>query len=68
MMAVRDEHYLCKGGIWMANGPDCESCIHVKACVFAAFGKFCPMWQSREPQPEGEDPNEAWRRGDDIEP
>ena len=45
--------------------PDCYTCIRWDECENAVAGKFCPMWQSKEPEPKGEDPNDAWNRGDD---
>ena len=51
--------------------PSCATCVHVDACdhlpVESVRGKvFCTQWQSKEPQPKGEDPNEAWERGDEA--
>lgn len=45
--------------------PDCGTCVRKDECERAREGCFCPMWQGREPEPKGEDPNEAWRRGDE---
>ena len=50
-----------------AEGPDCKTCIHREECEFAVDGNFCPYWQSQAPEPKGEDPNDAWARGDDVE-
>ena len=50
-----------------ALGPDCKTCIHREECEAAQDGHFCPSWQSRAPEPKGEDPNDAWARGDDVE-
>lgn len=50
-----------------ALGPDCKTCIHREECEFAVDGNFCPYWQSQAPEPKGEDPNDAWARGDDVE-
>lgn len=46
---------------------DCESCVKREECPLAAFGMFCTRYQSRVPEPEGEDPNELWRRGEDVD-
>ncbi|MBR2664832.1 MAG: hypothetical protein IKE25_14055 [Clostridia bacterium] len=43
--------------------PDCGNCIHNEDCALALLGHLCPKWQSREPDPKGLDPNEAWSRG-----
>lgn len=50
-----------------ALGPDCATCIHLEECDAAEDGHFCPSWQSRAPEPKGENPNDAWRRGDDVD-
>lgn len=47
--------------------PGCETCIHKDGCERAKALAFCPMWQSKEPEPKGEDPNEAWRRGEEAD-
>ena len=49
------------------QSPDCCTCIHRTTCQRAAEGTFCTMWQGREPQPQGEDPNEKWKRGEEVE-
>ena len=46
--------------------PGCESCIRRETCIHSADGGLCCMWQSKEPAPRGEDPNAAWRRGEDA--
>lgn len=46
---------------------DCGTCIRRKTCERAEDGTFCGQWQSREPQPKGEDPNELWEKGEDVE-
>lgn len=48
-------------------GPDCKTCIHREECEFAVDGNFCPYWQSQAPEPKGENPNDAWARGEDVE-
>lgn len=30
------------------------------------WGTFCTSWQSKAPDPQGPDPNEAWAHGDDV--
>ena len=45
--------------------PDCTTCIRYATCEIAREGYFCAVWQGEEPKPAGEDPNDAWRRGDD---
>lgn len=47
--------------------PDCYTCIRWDECPDAKPGQFCPRWQSKQPEPEGEDPNDAWARGDDVD-
>jgi len=46
---------------------DCMKCIHRKTCGRAAEGSFCTRYQSREPEPEGINPNELWERGEQVE-
>lgn len=47
--------------------PDCTNCIRYAMCEDAREGFFCAVWQSAEPEKKAEeDPNEAWRRGDDA--
>lgn len=47
--------------------PDCCLCIHRKGCERYAEGSWCTQFQSQEPEPEGKDPNEAWKRGEEVE-
>ncbi len=47
--------------------PDCYTCIRWDECPDAKPGQFCPRWQSKQPEPEGEDPNDAWARGEDVD-
>lgn len=49
------------------QGPDCSTCIHRKGCEMYAENSFCTRWQSKEPAPEGVDPNKAWERGEQVE-
>ena len=48
-------------------GPDCASCRKRDSCEEAREGYFCAMWQSREPEIKGPDPNEQWRGGEDAD-
>lgn len=50
-----------------AKTPDCETCWKKDDCVLAVFGKFCPQWQSAEPEPKKPDPNDMWRRGEETD-
>lgn len=54
----------------MENGkkePDCVNCVRYETCEDAREGFFCAVFQSVEPERKAEeDPNEAWRRGDDA--
>lgn len=45
--------------------PDCDTCVKKEECEKALSGTFCPSWQSKEPAPKGEDPNEQWMRGEE---
>lgn len=47
--------------------PDCCTCIHRKQCERYAEGTFCTRWASREPDPQGPDPNEQWERGEEVD-
>ena len=47
--------------------PDCYTCIRWDECENAVAGRFCPQWQSKQPEPKGEDPNELWERGEEVE-
>ena len=46
---------------------DCYPCIKWDECENAVAGHFCTQWQSKQPEPKGEDPNEAWERGEEVE-
>ena len=56
----------------MANGtvlndyPDCEHCWLRRSCPDAEPGQFCTMWTSRESPKREPDPNEQWRKGEDV--
>lgn len=45
----------------------CETCWKRKECARYAEGSFCGEWASKEPEVKGEDPNELWRRGEEVE-
>ena len=49
-----------------AIGPDCLNCWKKNICPQMEEGKFCGQWQSAEPKPKRNDPNEAWSQGDDM--
>ena len=55
---------------WMPEArvaPDCGTCVWKTECTDAEAGKFCPKWHSRLPEEKNEpDPNEEWRRGEDV--
>ena len=61
---MRARHKVDNYDAQQAAGPDCSTCIHRKTCERYAENSFCGRWQSRQPEPEGTDPNEAWKRGD----
>lgn len=47
---------------------DCSVCVlRKKGCRQAAEGTFCTRFRSAETEPEGTDPNAAWRRGDPVD-
>ena len=48
------------------NAPDCEHCFLRDNCSDAEPGSFCVMWRSQKPKPREPDPNEAWRKGEDV--
>lgn len=45
----------------------CETCWKRKECARYAEGSFCGQWASKEPEVKGEDPNEKWRRGEEVD-
>ena len=49
-----------------AQKPDCCTCIHRRECERYRENSYCTKWQSREPNPEGPDPNELWKRGEEV--
>lgn len=44
--------------------PDCMNCWKREACSMAEEGFFCGAWQSKQPEPKGTDPNDAWEKGE----
>lgn len=49
-----------------AYAPDCDRCWLKDVCEDAQPGSFCTMWVSREQAAKGPDPNEQWRKGEDV--
>ena len=49
------------------NAPDCAHCFLRTTCPDAKPGEFCTMWVSRAPKKREPDPNDQWRRGEDME-
>lgn len=49
-----------------AQAPDCALCWLRDSCPDAQPGAFCTMWTSREPATKEPDPNDQWRRGEDV--
>lgn len=45
----------------------CETCWKRKECARYAEGSFCGEWASKEPEVKGEDPNELWQRGEEVD-
>ena len=48
------------------TGPDCATCWHRDKCADAQAGTFCPMWQTRQPEPRQPDPNDLWNQGEEA--
>ena len=48
------------------QGPDCLTCWRRNICPQAEEGKFCALYQSKEPKPQGENPADRWERGEDM--
>lgn len=46
---------------------DCTTCAERQTCERAEEGSFCSRWHRREPAPEGQDPNEVWRQGGEVD-
>ena len=49
------------------QAPDCTTCIHRKGCERYAENSFCGRWQSKEPEKREPDPNDLWKRGEEVE-
>lgn len=49
------------------QGPDCCTCAERKTCGRYQENSFCARWHSDDPEKQGIDPNEAWKRGDPAE-
>ena len=47
--------------------PDCCTCLERKTCERYAENNFCTRWRNQEPDPQGEDPNELWKRGEEVD-
>lgn len=45
----------------------CETCWKRKECARYAEGSFCGEWASKAPEVKGEDPNELWQRGEEVD-
>ena len=50
-----------------AQRPDCTICAGRKTCALARENSFCTRFRSSEPEPVGPDPNELWKRGEEVE-
>lgn len=50
-----------------SSGPDCSLCIYRADCERRSEGSFCTKFQGKEPEPKGTDPNELWKRGEEVE-
>ena len=48
------------------QGPDCGTCWRRNICPQAEAGKFCTLYQTKEPKPQGENINDLWDRGEDV--
>lgn len=69
--SIRPEPSPANAGDNFAEGkitlaPDCALCWLRDSCPDAQPGAFCTMWTSREPAPKEPDPNDQWRRGEDV--
>lgn len=49
------------------QGPDCSTCVHRDGCARYAENSFCTRWADRLPEKEGPDPNDLWRRGEQVD-
>jgi hypothetical protein len=48
------------------KAPDCMTCWRKNICPQAEAGKFCTLYQTKEPKPQGENINDLWNRGEDV--
>ena len=46
--------------------PDCACCWLRDICPDAQPGTFCTAWATRKPIPKEPDPNDQWRRGEEV--
>ena len=46
---------------------DCVVCIQRDGCANAQEGKFCGRFRSKAFDPQGQDPNELWEKGEEVE-
>ena len=46
---------------------DCTTCLERKTCDRAQENSYCGRWHSREADPQGPDPNELWKKGEEVE-
>lgn len=46
----------------------CDNCGKRDTCPLAKEGRFCTGWEPQNKNPRlGQDPNEQWRRGEDVD-
>ena len=50
-----------------AAGPDCTTCILRAECARAAENSYCTQYRSRAAEERLPDPNELWKRGEEVE-
>ena len=50
-----------------AQEPDCTTCILRDGCERYAENSFCTKWLSRNPEIRTPDPNDLWKRGEEVE-
>ena len=48
------------------QGPDCCTCLERKTCERYAENSYCTRWHSKEPEPQGSDPNKLWEQGEEV--
>ena len=49
------------------QAPDCCVCAERKTCELYHENSFCTRFHMNEPAPEGPDPNDLWRRGEEVD-